>query len=160
MYLRVKFYNHQQGRRIKVSKLMYPMYNMYNSTTHGGVWKLMEMCSLQYHSQYLARPSTGYVHMYVCSQIGMDCKVFRTRIKPRTVATLALTARRSNHLARSYPQLGQILSTQKTCLLCYGLARFFLPIDIQNVYHRERILETSTLSCNEEEEEITKPPKR
>ncbi len=28
------------------------------------------------------------------------------------------------------------------------------------VYHRERILETSTLSCNEEEEEITKPPKR
>jgi hypothetical protein len=26
------------------------------------------------------------------------------------------------------------------------------------VYHRERILETSTLSCNEEEEEITKPP--
>ncbi len=28
------------------------------------------------------------------------------------------------------------------------------------VYHRERILETSTLSCNEEEEDITKPPKR
>jgi hypothetical protein len=28
------------------------------------------------------------------------------------------------------------------------------------VYHRERILETSTLSCNEEEEEITKPPTR
>jgi hypothetical protein len=28
------------------------------------------------------------------------------------------------------------------------------------MYHRERILETSTLSCNEEEEEITKPPKR
>ncbi len=28
------------------------------------------------------------------------------------------------------------------------------------LYHRERILETSTLSCNEEEEEITKPPKR
>ncbi len=26
------------------------------------------------------------------------------------------------------------------------------------VYHRERILETSTLSCNEEKEEITKPP--
>ena len=26
------------------------------------------------------------------------------------------------------------------------------------VYHRERILKTSTLSCNEEEEEITKPP--
>jgi hypothetical protein len=29
-----------------------------------------------------------------------------------------------------------------------------------DMYHRERILETSTLSCNEEEEEITKPPKR
>ena len=28
------------------------------------------------------------------------------------------------------------------------------------VYHRERILETSTLSCNEEEEDITKPPKK
>jgi len=27
------------------------------------------------------------------------------RIEPRTVATLALTARRSNHLARSYPPL-------------------------------------------------------
>ncbi len=27
-------------------------------------------------------------------------------IEPRTVATLALTARRSNHLARSYPPLG------------------------------------------------------
>ena len=27
------------------------------------------------------------------------------------------------------------------------------------MYHRERILETSTLSCNEEEEDITKPPK-
>jgi hypothetical protein len=30
----------------------------------------------------------------------------------------------------------------------------------KKLYHRERILETSTLSCNEEEEEITKPPKR
>ncbi len=29
-----------------------------------------------------------------------------------------------------------------------------------HLYHRERILETSTLSCNEEEEEITKPPTR
>ncbi len=28
------------------------------------------------------------------------------------------------------------------------------------LYHRELILETSTLSCNEEEEDITKPPKR
>jgi hypothetical protein len=28
------------------------------------------------------------------------------------------------------------------------------------LYHRERILKTSTLSCNEEEEEITKPPTR
>jgi hypothetical protein len=28
------------------------------------------------------------------------------------------------------------------------------------MYHRERILETSTLSCNEEEEGITKPPTR
>jgi hypothetical protein len=28
------------------------------------------------------------------------------------------------------------------------------------MYHRERILKTSTLSCNEEEEEITKPPTR
>ncbi len=33
-------------------------------------------------------------------------------------------------------------------------------IMFERVYHRERILETSTLSCNEEEEEITKPPKR
>jgi hypothetical protein len=30
----------------------------------------------------------------------------------------------------------------------------------EGLYHRERILETSTLSCNKEEEEITKPPKR
>jgi hypothetical protein len=36
----------------------------------------------------------------------------------------------------------------------------FSKIKSQKVYHRERILETSTLSCNEEEEEITKPPKR
>ncbi len=28
----------------------------------------------------------------------------------------------------------------------------------KRLYHRERILETSTLSCNEEKEEITKPP--
>jgi len=28
------------------------------------------------------------------------------------------------------------------------------------LYHRERILKTSTLSCNEEKEEITKPPTR
>jgi hypothetical protein len=28
------------------------------------------------------------------------------------------------------------------------------------LYHRQRILETSTLSCNEEEEGITKPPTR
>jgi hypothetical protein len=28
------------------------------------------------------------------------------------------------------------------------------------LYHREQILKTSTLSCNEEEEEITKPPTR
>jgi hypothetical protein len=35
-----------------------------------------------------------------------------------------------------------------------------LAQDFTSVYHRERILETSTLSCNEEEEDITKPPKR
>jgi hypothetical protein len=35
-----------------------------------------------------------------------------------------------------------------------------LPTSKNTLYHRERILETSTLSCNEEEEEITKPPKR
>jgi hypothetical protein len=37
------------------------------------------------------------------------------------------------------------------------------PLSISSsllLYHRERILETSTLSCNEEEEDITKPPKR
>ncbi len=37
-----------------------------------------------------------------------------------------------------------------------GILLSFLTV----LYHRERILETSTLSCNEEEEEITKPPKR
>ncbi len=36
--------------------------------------------------------------------------------------------------------------------LSYGISVY--------VYHRERILETSTLSCNEEKEEITKPPTR
>jgi hypothetical protein len=36
----------------------------------------------------------------------------------------------------------------------------FKIIDRREVYHRERILGTSTLSCNEEEEEITKPPTR
>jgi hypothetical protein len=35
-----------------------------------------------------------------------------------------------------------------------------LRLKTVSLYHRERILETSTLSCNEEEEEITKPPKR
>ncbi len=38
-----------------------------------------------------------------------------------------------------------------------------LPTNVsvkKGMYHRERILETSTLSCNEEEEEITKPPTR
>jgi hypothetical protein len=35
-----------------------------------------------------------------------------------------------------------------------------LLVNIKVLYHRERILETSTLSCNEEEEEITKPPTR
>ncbi len=35
-----------------------------------------------------------------------------------------------------------------------------LGFKLKVLYHRERILETSTLSCNEEEEEITKPPKR
>jgi hypothetical protein len=49
----------------------------------------------------------------------------------------------------------------------YPKFRIFLQIANLNnvcfkqiVYHRERILETSTLSCNEEEEEITKPPTR
>ncbi len=32
--------------------------------------------------------------------------------------------------------------------------------DLYWMYHRERILETSTLSCNEEKEEVTKPPTR
>jgi hypothetical protein len=42
------------------------------------------------------------------------------------------------------------------CLLLSSFGKWrFKPL-----YHRERILETSTLSCNEEEEEITKPPKR
>jgi hypothetical protein len=36
----------------------------------------------------------------------------------------------------------------------------YIDCTVCMVYHRERILETSTLSCNEEEEEITKPPKR
>ncbi len=31
---------------------------------------------------------------------------------------------------------------------------------VYRLYHRERILKASTLSCNEEEEEITKPPTR
>ncbi len=31
---------------------------------------------------------------------------------------------------------------------------------IPKVYHRERIWKSSTLSCNEEKEEITKPPTR
>ncbi len=35
-----------------------------------------------------------------------------------------------------------------------------LSEELKSLYHRERILETSTLSCNEEEEDITKPPKR
>ncbi len=34
----------------------------------------------------------------------------------------------------------------------------FCPFFYVLVYHRERILKTSTLSCNEEKEEITKPP--
>jgi hypothetical protein len=36
----------------------------------------------------------------------------------------------------------------------------FMKSLIHILYHRERILETSTLSCNEEKEEVTKPPKR
>ncbi len=37
----------------------------------------------------------------------------------------------------------------------------FTAVTIMHIlylYHRERILKTSTLSCNEEKEEITKPP--
>jgi hypothetical protein len=37
---------------------------------------------------------------------------------------------------------------------------FSYNFSTDTLYHRERILETSTLSCNEEEEDITKPPKR
>ncbi len=37
---------------------------------------------------------------------------------------------------------------------------FCFMVQEKHLYHRERILETSTLSCNEEEEEITKPPTR
>jgi hypothetical protein len=43
-------------------------------------------------------------------------------------------------------------------LFCLLLSHTFIITFV--LYHRERILETSTLSCNEEEEEITKPPKR
>jgi hypothetical protein len=41
--------------------------------------------------------------------------------------------------------------------VCQEFATISLYIPL---YHRERILKTSTLSCSEEEEEITKPPTR
>jgi hypothetical protein len=41
-------------------------------------------------------------------------------------------------------------------LFSYIFTSFWCPL----LYHRERILKTSTLSCNEEKEEITKPPPR
>jgi len=57
----------------------------------------------------------------------------------------------STHLPSSH--MTQFVTVQNRPL-CYHTG-----ID-DHMYHRERILETSTLSCNEEEEEITKPPKR
>ncbi len=45
-------------------------------------------------------------------------------------------------------------------LLLTFLLLLALMMMVSQLYHRERILETSTLSCNEEKEEITKPPKR
>jgi hypothetical protein len=49
-------------------------------------------------------------HCLICRPLGFYC-VGGCWIEPRTVATLALAVRRSNHLARSYPNFGTIFVT-------------------------------------------------
>jgi hypothetical protein len=46
------------------------------------------------------------------------------------------------------------------CFLLFKIRENLKVEHHHNLYHRERILKTSTLSCNEEKEEITKPPTR
>ncbi len=56
-----------------------------------------------------------------------------------------------------YLHVRPILQLSSRCFMCVFFQshhRYLLLI----MYHRERILKTSTLSCNEEKEEITKPP--
>jgi hypothetical protein len=61
-------------------------------------------------------------------------------------------------IAKTLPCVIVTVTRLKNPVKIYVAHRFNF---VQNkLYHRERILETSTLSCNEEEEEITKPPKR
>jgi hypothetical protein len=52
-----------------------------------------------------------------------------------------------------------IITLVSMSCLFYGCTSISVNVSFQ-LYHRERILETSTLSCNEEEEDTTKPPKR
>jgi hypothetical protein len=61
---------------------------------------------------------------------------------------------RSKPVTSSY---AQALATHCVGFLLYPSSA---ELPYAKLYHRERILETSTLSCNEEEEEITKPPTR
>jgi hypothetical protein len=57
-------------------------------------------------------------------------------------------------------QGSQRMGGGKNSLKISGPRKLIKIYQIRPLYHRERILETSTLSCNKEEEEITKPPKR
>ncbi len=59
--------------------------------------------------------------------------------------------------------LGRMFGGSVTSLACTNWKIYERGGSLASIlllYHRERILETSTLSCNKEEEEITKPPKR
>ncbi len=66
-------------------------------------------------------------HCFICRPL--DSTVSEDAgIDPRTVATLALTARRSYHLARSHPQLGyrsHPIAMAKLLLLKVGVSKLF-----------------------------------
>ncbi len=65
------------------------------------------------------------------------------------------TFKRPDYTAEEWRWL--YMTTGSDCYLDSLRLLGFCGVD---VYHRERILKISTLSCNEEEEEFTKPPTR
>ncbi len=105
-----------------------------------------------------------YTYVCICLQYGREINWFKAiyRIKQFHFAIKSS----SFSISSSLPFKKQDdFSTQNSFLLQFGMPKNYLKStkawkNGSVLYHRERILETSTLSCNEEEEEITKPPTR